>query len=54
LLLRTAGESHPRGDNGFKLFDASMRRHRYEPDALLEILHVAPELFGYLEIDVPA
>lgn len=44
--------SHPSGDNRFKILEATMRRHRYEPDALLEILHAAQELFGFLELDV--
>jgi bidirectional [NiFe] hydrogenase diaphorase subunit len=47
----TAAVPHPSGDNRFKLLDAAMRRHRYQPDALLEILHTAQELFGFLEID---
>ena len=34
------------------MLDATMRRHRYEPDALLEVLHAAQELFGFLELDV--
>jgi bidirectional [NiFe] hydrogenase diaphorase subunit len=34
------------------MLDATMRRYRYEPDALLEVLHAAQELFGFLEIDV--
>jgi bidirectional [NiFe] hydrogenase diaphorase subunit len=34
------------------MLDATMRRHRHEPDSLLEILHAAQELFGFLEIDV--
>jgi hypothetical protein len=46
-VARRAGQSHPSGDNRFKMLDATMRRHRYLPDALLEVLHAAPELFGY-------
>jgi bidirectional [NiFe] hydrogenase diaphorase subunit len=49
---RTTDGSHPSGDNRFKMLDATMRRHRYEPAALLEVLHAAQELFGYLELDV--
>jgi bidirectional [NiFe] hydrogenase diaphorase subunit len=49
---RATGGSHPSGDKRFKILDAAMRRHRYEPDSLLEILHAAQELFGYLELDV--
>jgi bidirectional [NiFe] hydrogenase diaphorase subunit len=36
------------GDNRLKLLDAAMRRHQYQPDALIEVLHRAQELFGYL------
>jgi bidirectional [NiFe] hydrogenase diaphorase subunit len=49
---RATGGPHPSGDNRFKMLDATMRRHRYEPDALLEVLHAAQERFGYLEVDV--
>ena len=27
-----------------------MKRHQYQPDALIEVLHKAQELFGYLEL----
>ncbi|PZD70935.1 NADP-reducing hydrogenase subunit HndA [Acaryochloris thomasi RCC1774] len=29
-----------------------MKRHQYQPDALIEVLHKAQELFGYLELDL--
>ena len=29
-----------------------MKRHQYEPDALLEVMHSAQGLFGYLEDDL--
>src|SRR5262245_22002954 len=29
-----------------------MKRHRYAPDALIEVLHTAQELFGYLGDDI--
>jgi bidirectional [NiFe] hydrogenase diaphorase subunit len=44
--------THPSGDNRFKMLDASMKRHRFSPDALIEVLHTAQELFGYLKIDL--
>lgn len=43
---------HPSGDKRFKMLDAAMKRHQYQPNALLEILHTAQELFGYLEDDL--
>jgi bidirectional [NiFe] hydrogenase diaphorase subunit len=42
---------HPSGDKRFKILDATMKRHRHEPDSLLEVLHAAQELFGYLDLD---
>jgi bidirectional [NiFe] hydrogenase diaphorase subunit len=47
-----AAEDHPSGDNRFKMLDASMKRQRYQPDALIEVLHTAQELFGYLKDDL--
>jgi bidirectional [NiFe] hydrogenase diaphorase subunit len=41
--------SHPTGDKRFKILDATIKRHQASPDALLEVLHNAQELFGYLE-----
>ena len=43
---------HPSGDNRFKLLEATMKRHQYQPDALIEVLHKAQELFGYLSVDL--
>ena len=43
---------HPSGDDRFRYLDASMKRHRYRPDALIEVLHTAQELFGFLEDDL--
>jgi bidirectional [NiFe] hydrogenase diaphorase subunit len=47
-----AASTHPSGDKRFKMLDAQMRRQQYQPDALLEILHGAQELFGFLADDV--
>jgi bidirectional [NiFe] hydrogenase diaphorase subunit len=44
--------THPSGDKRFKLLDVAMKRHQHRPDALIELLHAAQELFGYLEDDV--
>jgi bidirectional [NiFe] hydrogenase diaphorase subunit len=35
-------------DTRFKLLEATMKRNQYQPDALIEVLHRAQELFGYL------
>jgi bidirectional [NiFe] hydrogenase diaphorase subunit len=34
------------------MLDASMKRHRFAPDALIEVLHTAQELFGFLQPDL--
>ncbi|MFM8004145.1 MAG: NAD(P)H-dependent oxidoreductase subunit E, partial [Dolichospermum sp.] len=43
--------SYPTGDKRLKILDATIKRHQYQQDALIEILHRASELFGYLEAD---
>jgi bidirectional [NiFe] hydrogenase diaphorase subunit len=43
---------HPSGDKRFKMLDAAMKRHQHRQDALIEVLHAAQNLFGYLEDDV--
>ena len=40
---------HPFADARFKLLDDTMKRHRFQPDSLLEVLHTEQELFGYLD-----
>jgi bidirectional [NiFe] hydrogenase diaphorase subunit len=47
-----AEPSHPSGDKRFKVLDVTMKRHQFRPDALIEVLHKAQDLFGYLEQDV--
>src|ERR1044071_5000912 len=44
--------THPSGDKRFKILDTHMKRHQLKPDALIEVLHKAQELFGYLENDL--
>ncbi|MBE9206925.1 bidirectional hydrogenase complex protein HoxE [Nostoc sp. LEGE 06077] len=43
---------HPSGDKRLKMLDATMKRHQYQQDALIEILHKAQELYGYLKTDL--
>ena len=47
-----AALDHPSGDNRFKMLDAAMKRHRYAQESLIEVLHTAQELFGYLQPDI--
>jgi bidirectional [NiFe] hydrogenase diaphorase subunit len=35
-----------------KLLDATIKRHQYQQDTVIEILHRASGLFGYLELDL--
>jgi bidirectional [NiFe] hydrogenase diaphorase subunit len=44
--------AHPSGDKRFKILDTHMKRHQHKADALIEVLHKAQELFGYLENDL--
>ncbi|BAY11689.1 bidirectional hydrogenase complex protein HoxE [Calothrix sp. NIES-2098] len=44
--------THASGDKRFKMLDATIKRYQYQQDALIEVLHKAQELFGYLESDV--
>ncbi len=44
--------NHPSGDKRFKILDVTMKRHQHQPDALIEVLHKAQELFGFLDVDV--
>jgi bidirectional [NiFe] hydrogenase diaphorase subunit len=47
-----ATADHPSGDQRFAVLDASLKRHQYQQDALIEVLHAAQSLFGYLEDDL--
>jgi bidirectional [NiFe] hydrogenase diaphorase subunit len=43
---------HPSGDNRFKLLDRTISRNQNSGSALIEVLHAAQEIFGFLEEDV--
>lgn len=45
-------QAHPSGDNRFKILESTMKKHQYESGALIEVLHHAQQLFGYLEEDL--
>ena len=47
-----AAPEHPSGDGRLEALDAALRRHRGRPDALLEVLHAAQEIFGFLAEEV--
>ena len=43
---------HASGDKRFKILEAHMKKHLFKQDALIEVLHKAQELFGFLEDDL--
>ena len=43
---------HASGDKRFKILEVQMKKHQFRHDALIEVLHKAQELFGYLEDDL--
>jgi len=47
-----ARTDHPSGDKRFKILDVTMKRHQNAADALIEVLHKAQELFGFLDVGV--
>ncbi len=52
MNLTPQSPPHPSGDKRFKLLDVAIKRHQFRQDALIEVLHAAQELFGYLDHDV--
>jgi bidirectional [NiFe] hydrogenase diaphorase subunit len=43
---------HASGDKRFKILEAHMKKFQFRHDALIEILHKAQELFGFLDDDL--
>ena len=43
---------HASGDKRFKILEVHMKKHQFRHAALIEVLHKAQELFGYLEDDL--
>jgi len=52
MALAATKPPMPSSDARWRTIDATMRRHGYSGDALIESLHAAQECFGYL--DLPA
>ena len=44
--------AHPSGDKRFKMLEVFIKRQQQRHDALIEVLHKAQELFGYLDTDL--
>jgi len=49
---RAVDEPHPSGDDRFLVIDKYLKRAKYEQDQLIETLHIAQDVFGYLDEDV--
>src|SRR5688572_4483609 len=49
---KSTDKTHASGDKRFKLLEVTMKRHQFRSHALIEVLHAAQELFGFLEIDL--
>jgi len=43
---------HASGDKRFKILEVHMKKHMFRQEALIEVLHKAQELFGYLDNDL--
>ncbi len=43
---------HASGDKRFKILEAHMKKHQFQQDSLIEVLHKAQELFGFLDDDL--
>jgi bidirectional [NiFe] hydrogenase diaphorase subunit len=53
MIAEPATAAVPKGgDKRMKMLDAAMRRQQFQPDALLEVLHAAQELYGFLSPEV--
>jgi bidirectional [NiFe] hydrogenase diaphorase subunit len=51
MVIEQTRPEPPTNDKRWKLVQATMRRHGYQPNALIETLHTVQETFGYLEKD---
>jgi bidirectional [NiFe] hydrogenase diaphorase subunit len=49
---KSATDAHPSGDKRFKILETTMKRHQFRADSLIEVLHKAQELFGFLDTDL--
>jgi bidirectional [NiFe] hydrogenase diaphorase subunit len=46
---KPAASPPPGGDKRYKILETQMKRHLFKQDALIEVLHKAQELFGFLD-----
>ena len=50
--IAPAPTTHPTGDARFAALDRTIEQYNHEPTALIQVLHAAQQLFGYLRSDV--
>jgi bidirectional [NiFe] hydrogenase diaphorase subunit len=50
--LAAMATAHPSGDPRFASLDDTIRSYHADPTALIQVLHAAQQLFGYLSADV--
>ena len=46
---RRADDGHPSGDDRFEVIDKHLKRARFAQDQLIETLHIAQDVFGFLD-----
>jgi bidirectional [NiFe] hydrogenase diaphorase subunit len=49
MLRNLKKPAPPSDDKRWRIVDATMRRHGYSPNALIEVLHTVQESFGFLD-----
>jgi bidirectional [NiFe] hydrogenase diaphorase subunit len=50
--ISTNESAHPSGDERFAVLDKQLKRVHHAQDQLIEVLHLAQDVFGYLSEDV--
>jgi len=50
-MASVADTAQPVADDRLRMLDAAMKRYRHAPDSLIEVLHTAQELYGFLDSD---
>ncbi len=50
--ISTSESTHPSGDERFAVVDKQIKRVHHAQDQLIEVLHLAQDVFGYLSEDV--
>ena len=52
MTVSAAVTTHPSGDPRFGVLDDTLQKYNYESSSLIQVLHAAQQLFGYLSVDV--